>query len=117
MVISNIGTIVLALPSKARFPASLSSITAQQVQLLSLSNTITRILTGLVADFISPVAVPVRGMKTLPRKHLISRVFFLCAPSLLLAFTFFWSSNMVKAQEDVWALRYDDYYDFVLSSV
>jgi hypothetical protein len=117
MVISNIGTIVLALPPKAPFPASLSSVTAQQVQLLSLSNTITRIFTGLVADFISPVAVPVRGMMTLPKKHLISRAFFLCGPSLLLALTFFWLSNMVKAREDVWVLRYDDYYDFVLSSV
>ncbi|KAK2467003.1 hypothetical protein APHAL10511_001261 [Amanita phalloides] len=105
MVISNVGTIVLALPSKA-LPShpTFSNVTARQVQLLSLSNTIIRLITGFVADFVSPVAVAAGGITVFPRKHLASRVVFLCCPSLLLALTFFWSSNAMRTQEDVWAL-------------
>ncbi|KAF8628413.1 hypothetical protein AX15_003935 [Amanita polypyramis BW_CC] len=101
MIISNVGTLILALPKTTSFSANT---TARQVQLLSLSNTVSRVITGFLADFMSPVTIPVGGVAVLPRKHFISRVFFLSCPSLLLALTFFWSSNGMKMQEDVWTL-------------
>ncbi|KAF5327998.1 hypothetical protein D9611_014921 [Ephemerocybe angulata] len=59
MIISNIGTIVLSLPPytiEQTGGSSAQAYTSRQVKLLSLSNTISRITVGVLADFISPVA-------------------------------------------------------------
>ncbi|KZS99053.1 MFS general substrate transporter [Sistotremastrum niveocremeum HHB9708] len=101
MVLSNIGTVVLSLPpSVASIPFSQPSspvaATAIQVRLLSLSNTISRVVVGSLADWISPVGAAVR-----PRRHHVSRLTFLCFFSLLLAFTYLYTASLVKQQSDL----------------
>ncbi|TFK42691.1 major facilitator superfamily domain-containing protein [Crucibulum laeve] len=109
MIISNIGTIVLSLPSALSGPQSgritTDASTAHQVRLLSISNTISRIAVGPLADFVSPVAsCSLAGVKAYPRKHRISRIAFLFFPAFLLALTFLWMEYGVTSQANVWAL-------------
>ncbi|KAH6918692.1 major facilitator superfamily domain-containing protein [Coprinopsis sp. MPI-PUGE-AT-0042] len=108
MIISNIGTIVVSLPpvsiERSGNAASQAS-TAQQVKLLSLSNTISRISVGLIADFVSPIAslLP-SGVQVFPQRHRITRVIFLTLSSLVLAWTFWWASSRAVTRDDVWVL-------------
>ncbi|KAF8575793.1 MFS general substrate transporter [Ramaria rubella] len=114
MVIANIGTIALALPKReiiSELPtvpviSSIAGISAAttQVRLLSLSNTFSRITTGPIADFISPVAsyLP-SGLLALPRQHRVSRVAFLLGACVLMTFSFLWMSFGVASQEGIWA--------------
>jgi len=110
MVISNIGTIVAALPAtvsgQAIFISSIDD-TPHQVKLISIANTLTRILVGPLADYVSPIAsyLP-NGTIVHVRKHRISRVSFLLFSALLLVFTFFWSSFGVTTQGGIWILRF-----------
>jgi len=110
MVISNIGTIVAALPAtvpdQAIFISSIDD-TPHQVKLISIANTLTRILVGPLADYVSPIAsyLP-NGTIVHVRKHRISRVSFLLFSALLLVFTFFWSSFGVTTQDGIWILRF-----------
>ena len=111
MVISNIGTIVLSLPSssssQSTFAPPSSAATATQVRLLSLSNTFSRLLVGPLADFVSPVASYLPGGTIYyARKHRISRVAFLSASSLLLLFTFFYTVIGIRSQSSIWLLRW-----------
>jgi hypothetical protein len=110
MVISNIGTIVVSLPPSSierSGDAASQASTAQQVKLLSLSNTISRISVGLIADFVSPVAslLP-SGVQVFPQRHRVTRVTFLSLSSLVLAWTFWWASSRAVTRDDVWVLRY-----------
>lgn len=112
MVISNIGTIILSLPSSSSTSTMAAVPTTDisnstQVRLLSLANTCSRLLVGPLADFISPVAsyLP-SGIRCFPRKHHVSRVAFLSAATFILAITFFWMEVGVRSQEAVWILRY-----------
>jgi hypothetical protein len=113
MVISNIGTIILSLPSSsstsamAAIPATDIS-NSTQVRLLSIANTCSRLLVGPLADFMSPVAsyLP-SGIRCFPRKHHVSRVAFLSAATFILAVTFFWMEVGIRSQEAVWILRYE----------
>jgi len=110
MVISNIGTIVAALPAtvsdQAIFISSIDD-TPHQVKLISIANTLTRILVGPLADYVSPIAsyLP-NGTIVRVRKHRISRVSFLLFSALLLVLTFFWSSFGVTNQDGIWILRF-----------
>lgn len=115
MVIANIGTISLALPVKdvtGGLPATSTlafgvSAAATQVRLLSLSNTISRITTGPMADFISPVASHLpSGSLVLPRQHKVSRVAFLLGSCLLMTTAFLWMAFGVTSQEGIWAFRF-----------
>lgn len=112
MVISNVGTIVAALPSttsdqETSTPptANLVDNTPRQVQLISIANTLTRISVGPLADFLSPVAsyLPDGGV-VYARKHHISRASFLFGAAALLTFTFLWTSAGIITQEGLWAL-------------
>ncbi len=111
MVISNVGTIVTSLPPSSS--ASLASIpsaaiaTSTQVRLLSLANTVSRLLVGPIADFISPIASHLPG-GTLhyPRKHIISRMSFLSGSAILLFLTFGWMGFGISSQQELWLLRY-----------
>jgi len=107
MVISNIGTIVLSLP-RDEFSATAAgspSATATQVRLLSVCNTVSRLLVGPLADFVSPVAAYLPcGTVHYPRKHRVSRVAFLSGASALLIVTFAWMEVGVRSQQAVWAL-------------
>ena len=114
MVISNIGTIVLSLPPSSSPSGvtvvgipSTDSATSTQVRILSLSNTISRLLVGPVADFVSPVVsyLP-NGDRSYPRKHRVSRIAFLVGSTILLACTYFWTEVGIRSQAAVWALRY-----------
>jgi hypothetical protein len=107
MVISNIGTIVLSLPPSSSSSGinvlgvpSTDSATSTQV-------TISRLLVGPVADYVSPVAsyLP-NGDRTYPRKHRVSRIAFLVGSTILLACTYFWMEIGIRSQAAVWALRY-----------
>ncbi|KAH7923524.1 MFS general substrate transporter [Leucogyrophana mollusca] len=111
MVLSNIGTIVLSLPSHSStiitsFTVPSTDIaTSTQVRILSLANTISRLLVGPLADFVSPVAsyLP-SGIRSFPRKHHISRMAFLTLSTLVLIFTYLWMVVGVRSQGAVWAL-------------
>ncbi|TFK29833.1 hypothetical protein FA15DRAFT_663109 [Coprinopsis marcescibilis] len=108
MVISNIGTIVVSLPPytiENIGDSSAQSFTARQVKLLSLSNTFSRISVGLLADFISPAASSLpTGLQVFPRRHRITRITFLSISSLILAWTFWWTSTYVLTRDDIWVL-------------
>jgi hypothetical protein len=112
MVISNIGTIVLSLPPDAQvvYPSRASSdATSKQVRILSISNTLSRIVVGPLADFVSPISLCFpAGTVMYPRKHLVSRVVFLTVPALFLAFTFVWMEFGVMSREAMWTLRFVD---------
>lgn len=113
MIMSNMGTIVLSLPSYSRSQSQIPGIqevgtdsaTSTQVRLLSLSNTISRLVVGPLADFVSPVAsyLP-NGNRQFLRKHHISRVAFLALASILLAATFLATELRVRTQQDLWIL-------------
>jgi len=110
MVISNIGTIVAALPSNASDQETIGFYsvvdnTPQQVRLISIANTFTRIFVGPLADYVSPVAsyLP-NGTIVRARKHRISRVSFLFGSATLLALTFCWAFTGITTQEGLWAL-------------
>lgn len=110
MVISNIGTIVLSFPPSSSVPRVANfteNSTSYQVRLLSISNTVSRIVAGPLADFVSPVAsyLP-SGVPAYARKHRISRVVFLSGSALLLAATFFWMEYGVTSREALWVLRF-----------
>ncbi|TDL27362.1 MFS general substrate transporter [Rickenella mellea] len=110
MVISNIGTIVLSLPSKpdrniTSIVPPIAAVTSLQVRLLSISNTVSRLLVGPLADFVSPVALYLPcGTLHYPRKHRISRIAFLSASSLMLLVTFAWMDFTIRTQQGLWAL-------------
>lgn len=111
MVISNLGTIVLSLPPNmpADYPRSTSSdhATSEQVRLLSFFNTLSRIVIGPLADFVSPVALcSAAGGLVYPRDHRVSRVIFLTLPALLLGFIFVWMEFGVVSRETVRTLRF-----------
>lgn len=109
MVISNLGTIVLSLPPD---PSSAYSgvtppdvITANQVKIISISNTLSRLLVGPLADYVSPVAsyLPC-GAIVYRRKHRISRIVFLSGPILILGIAFLLMQLRVRSREAVWVL-------------
>lgn len=117
MVISNIGTIVISLPSSSSpssssIPSIMSysstaSSTATQVRLLSLSNTFSRLLVGPIADFVSPIASYLHdGSIRYDRKHRISRVAFLSGATVLLVLTYSWMEIGIHSREALWALRF-----------
>jgi hypothetical protein len=111
MVMSNIGTIVLSLPSSstATTTSLLASdtFTSTQVRLLSVANTCSRLAVGPLADFASPVASRLPdGVRYFPRKHHISRVVFLSVSTCTLAFAFLWTITRARSQEALWVLRY-----------
>ncbi|KAJ8593008.1 MFS general substrate transporter [Rhizopogon salebrosus TDB-379] len=108
MVISNIGTIALSLPSYPSITvaaASTDAVTATQVRLLSAANTLSCLLVGPLADFLSPAALHLpSGAQSIRRKYHVSRISILFFPILVLASTYLWMVAGVRSQEDLWAL-------------
>jgi hypothetical protein len=107
MVISNIGTIVLSLASQASSPTvapSTDVATATQVRFLSVANTLSRLVVGPLADFVSPSATA-SGSQSIPRKRHVSRMAFLFFSILVLVLTDLWMVLGVRSQVDLWALR------------
>lgn len=108
MIISNVGTIVISLPSKLiqTLTSKGEQVASVQVKILSISNTLSRLLVGPVADFVSPVFSyqHLEGFTTV-RKHRISRMVFLSGSASLLALTCAWMVFGVQTRHDVWLLR------------
>ncbi|KAI0314268.1 MFS general substrate transporter [Amylostereum chailletii] len=111
MIISNIGTIVLSLPASndaagARVMDTATDVaTSTQVRLISVANTLSRLVSGPLADYISPIAsyLP-SGVRSYPRKHIVSRVAFLTGSTLLLAAVFTCLELGIKTQKGLWLL-------------
>lgn len=103
MVISNIGTIVASFTSSA---SEASKTTAgSQVRLLSLANTLSRLITGPLADFTSPI--PIRhlsGELHFHPKRSITRVVFVFVTSALLLCAFLWMAIGIISVDGVWFL-------------
>jgi len=105
MIISNIGTIVLSLPSgtstNSAFvnTSSTVSMTATQVRALSISNTLSRLVVGPLADIVSPV-----GNRGTLREHRISRIAFMTFSTATLACTYTWMVIGVEELTGIWAL-------------
>lgn len=113
MIISNIGTIVLSLPSRtSSIPAfveipSTVLMTTTQVRLLSLANTVSRLVVGPLADIVSRVPSPaIDGNHSFLKKYRISRIAFLTFSTTLLVCTYTWMVIGIREQASVWALRY-----------
>ncbi|KZT11258.1 MFS general substrate transporter [Laetiporus sulphureus 93-53] len=100
MIKSNIGLLVLSLPS-----LSSHENISFQVELIAISDTLTRLLVGPLADLVSPVATyTADGVWAFPRKPYVTRVLFLACASLLFSLTFIWSILDVRTQEALWPL-------------
>ncbi|KAI6140801.1 MFS general substrate transporter [Pisolithus tinctorius] len=111
MVISNIGTIVLSLPSRYLPTTALDGIpsgdiaTSTQVRTISIANTVSRFVVGPLADFVSPVpSHPQPDSRGTYRKHLVSRLVFLAFSSSLLVCTCLWTVVGIRSQAALWTL-------------
>ncbi|KAI0082743.1 MFS general substrate transporter [Panus rudis PR-1116 ss-1] len=101
MVMANLGSIYMSLPSSSGASPDVST----AVQLLSASNTFTRLAVGPVADYVSPVASYIHtGVWSFPRKHHVSRIVFLLGACVLLAITFAWLEVGIRTREAIWSL-------------
>src|SRR6266404_8092969 len=108
MIISNIGTIVLSLDSEftSRVPSSAAT-TATQVRLISISNTISRLVSGPLADLVSPVTSHTSGeLPSSLQRYRISRVALLTFIPLFLAGTFVYLEVAIRTTDNLWMLRY-----------
>ncbi|KAI5983058.1 MFS general substrate transporter [Pisolithus albus] len=98
MIMSNIGTIVLSLPPRY-FPTSSDIATSTQIKAISLSNTISRLVVGPLADVVSPITSHLPpGSRGILGKHLISRTAFLTFSSSVLICTYLWMVVGVRSQ-------------------
>ncbi|KIK97495.1 hypothetical protein PAXRUDRAFT_824888 [Paxillus rubicundulus Ve08.2h10] len=110
MIISNIGTIVLSLPRQTSAisltePPSTSHTTATQVRAFSITNTLSRLLVGPLADIISPMPSGAQdGTHRSVRKHFISRTAFLTLSAAVLACSCAWMVVGVREQRSILAL-------------
>ena len=111
MILSNIGTIVLSLysehTSSAGVPSSAAAATATQVRLISVSNTLSRIVSGPLADLIFPATPRSSGeLSSPPQRYRVNRVSLLVFIPLLLAGTFLYLELAIRSPDDLWILRY-----------
>jgi hypothetical protein len=111
MIMSNIGTIALSLTSDLTYgigvPSSVAAAIATQVRLISVSNTLSRVVSGPLVDLISPVTSRASGeFSSSPQRYRISRVALLSFIPLLQAGTFVYLELAIRVPEDLWILRY-----------
>jgi hypothetical protein len=104
------GTIVLSLPPSSPVPysgvPSTDLSTSMQVKILSVANTLSRLLAGPLADYISPVvSYTPTGDAWYSRKHRVSRISFIACTTLLLTATFIWTDIRIRSQDALWVLR------------
>jgi hypothetical protein len=83
-----------------------AEVTTTQVRLLSISNTLSRLISGPLADFISPLTSHIPGDRPPSRKYRVSRVVLLSGTSLLLAGAFVYLELAIRTPDDLWILRY-----------
>ena len=118
MVMSNIGTIVMGVPVSSGTRSSpdsgpsisdASSTTPTQVRLISLSNTLSRLIIGPLADHLAPVGVlstTAAGAAHLhfPRHRRFSRLLFPLLAALVMALSYLWMAAGVRTQQDIYAV-------------
>jgi len=100
MVMTNIGTIAISLSTSTLVSAPL------QVRLISASNTISRLITGPLADYLSPmsmssseaVVLPLAGARTM------SRSVFVCSFAIIMTASYLWMAFGVSTESGIWAL-------------
>ena len=87
--------------------SSAETVTTTQVRLISIANTLSRLISGPLADFISPLPshIPASGPPP-SRKCRISRVAILSGTSLLLAGAYIYLELAIRTPDDLWILRY-----------
>lgn len=128
MVMGSIGSIVVSLRAvhtaleggnqddKTRLGRETLALRTQQVQLLAIANTVSRLLVGLLTDLCSPQASTERSLdytnstrsvnRSTWRKHLlnftISRLSLLLVGLALLCFTFIYSATFVDRVDRLW---------------
>lgn len=108
MVQANLGSITLSLPpdspAVSKVPDEVSI--ATQVRILSIANAIARLLSGTLADILSPVARYVRsGIYCFAKKQRFSRILFLSFCTITLVFSFFCTEVAVRSRQTIWILR------------
>jgi len=112
---SNIGTIVLGVPvSNARssptdpgtYTYGTSSTAPTQVRLISLSNTLSRLITGPLADYLAPVGLlnSVTGVLHFPSHRRFSRLVFPLLSVLVMSLSYLWMTMGVRTQQDIYAV-------------
>jgi len=101
MVMSNIGTIIASFdlpPTQQQLNAG------PQIRLLSFSNTISRLLIGLIADIVSPI--PTKGSDNnsiFSRTRVVSRTAFVWLSCLVLLVSFCWMGFGVRSPDELWS--------------
>ena len=85
---------------------SAETVTTTQVRLLSISNTLSRLISGPLADFLSPLTSRIPGDRPPSRKYRFSRVVLLSGTSLLLAGACVYLELAIRTPGDLWILRY-----------
>lgn len=106
---TNIGSIVLSLPSSpgdSFVDRRTDGAIATQVQAISIANTLTRLIVGPLADFVSPVHIGLsNGVRQYSRKPWVSRKVFLTSAALVLfAAEIFWGT-FIRSQKALLLLR------------
>ena len=113
---SNIGTIVLGVPvssnsdSSRTFPGTYagdaSSTAPTQVRLISLSNTLSRLITGPLADYLAPVGLlnSVTGVLHFPSHRRFSRLLFPLLSATVMSLSYLWMTIGVRTQQDIYAV-------------
>ena len=109
---SNIGTIVLGVPVSSNLRSSpstydpSSSTAPAQVRLLSLSNTLSRLITGPLADYLAPVGLlnATTGLLHFPTHRRFSRLLFPLLAALVLSLSYLWMAVGVRTQQDIYAV-------------
>jgi len=103
MVMSNVGTVVASFD----FPEETTRLSAgPQIRLISLANTISRLLTGLVADIASPIPTKERSSGNLifSRTRVVSRTAFVWLSCSILLVSFCWMGFGVRSSQELWSV-------------
>ena len=113
---SNIGTIVLGVPvssnsrSSPTYPGTYTSdalsTAPTQVRLVSLSNTLSRLITGPLADYLAPVGLlnSVTGVLQFPSHRRFSRLLFPLLSAFVMSLSYLWMVMGVRTQQDIYAV-------------
>lgn len=101
---TNIGSIVLSLPSSPDRRADMAI--SSQVQAISIANTLTRLILGPLADYVSPVHIGLlNGVRQYRRQPFVSRKIFLTGAALVSAAAHLSLGAFIRSQKGLLLLR------------
>ncbi|KAG8967926.1 putative monocarboxylate transporter mch1 [Tulasnella sp. 419] len=100
MIIGNVATIVVSLP-KAESPklTVIPNIVSSQVQIISISNTLSRLIAGPLIDIFCPSPFATDARRPWP-----GRVGIIASAAMLLGTAYAYMATLVKFQSQVWLL-------------